>query len=189
MNRHLGKKSPSGFDKRLLFAGVFLLAGIIFFIFLFRLLFGGSGSDSEKNSESQDSEVPQSLSAAAEFLQGESPNIVETSVYGLSGHSVSGIAQRSITFAEYRVNIVASLPAIDGSVERYEAWALQPDLAGYFSLGSFEIRADGYHALTFDEPLINIAPYPEQYGRILITRETLADDNIPSNIRIAESVF
>src|SRR5690606_5464721 len=69
----------------------------------------------------------------------------EANIYGVSGHNVDGAAHMRITFSEYEMTMAASLPVLDPSMERYEAWMLQPGVADYFSVGTFFPRADGWY--------------------------------------------
>lgn len=179
------KKSAPPVDPRLLVAGVLLLLIVLMLWFVGRMLFGGKeesdGMPPEANKVVEEPKV-------VELLNSEN-YLRETTLQGLSGHAVNGAAQMRITFSDYEMTMAASLPPLDPATERYEAWMLQPGIADYFSAGTFFARADGWYGLAFKENLAHIPSDPQTYTRILITRESLRDDEIPSNVRIAEGFF
>lgn len=180
------KKSTSLVDPRLLVAGVLLLLIFLMLWFVGRVLFGGKDEEDEGalSTISKTVEEPK----VVELLNSEN-YLRETTLQGLSGHAVNGAAQMRITFSDYEMTMAASLPPLDPAVERYEAWMLQPGIADYFSVGTFFARADGWYGLVFKENLAHIPGDPQTYTRILITRESLRDDETPSNVRIAEGFF
>ena len=177
-------------DIRVWVALVLLLACIAMLWFLARALFGGPDEVRE------DIEVPSTLSETStspghreELFHEAEVYAREATIGGVSGYGVTGVAHMRMTFSQYEITMAASLPSIDASVERYEAWLLQPGVADYFSVGSFFPRADGWYGLTYSDYLAHMPPDPQTYTRILITRETQQEDNISSNIRVAEGFF
>lgn len=171
---------------RLVMAGLLLIGTILLIIFGARMLFGkGDKEDDSKIVAIEDTKAPPT---ALQIL--EKPSIVhEATIRGVSGYQVSGIANIEITFSELKATVAASLPPIDATSERYEAWMIQPGIADYFSLGSFFPRADGWYGLVYVENLAHAPENPQTYSRILITRESMNADGIPSNIRVAEGFF
>lgn len=184
--KYIGRQAPkkSLFDPRLAAAAIFLLLIFLMLYGIGKILFGG-GVDAVAPETVQNIIEKESI---VDVLNAEM-YLRETILQGLSGHQVRGAAQMQITFSEYQVTMAASLPSIDPATERYEAWMLQPGIADYFSVGTFSVRADGWYGLAFKDSLAHVPAEPQTYTRILITRENLREDYIPSNIRIAEGFF
>ena len=171
---------------RLVFGGILLLFTVLLIIFGLRMLFGG-GKEEEK-AQATTTEDVNTTPEALRILEKQGV-VYEATIQGVSGYQVNGIANIEITFADFIGTVAASLPPIDPATERYEAWMIQPGIADYFSLGSFFPRSDGWYGLVYTENLARIPQSPETYTRILITRESMNADGIPSNIRVAEGFF
>lgn len=180
------RQKKGGIDIRLIIGGALLILTILLIVFGVRALFKKTPAKDEDKSVVVDElkEAPTTLT----ILEKQS-EVHEATLNGVSGYKVDGIANIEISFADFKATIAASLPAVDGASERYEAWMIQPGIADYFSLGSFSPRADGWYGLVYTENLAHIPQNPQTYTRILITRESMNADGIPSNVRVAEGFF
>lgn len=180
------QKKTSSFDPRLAVAGAVLLITILMLFFGIRFLFRGTKEQAPKEEKKTEDIL---LDSPALKTMQDDVYARDAQIQGVSGYTVRGAAQLRITFSDYQMTMAASLPPIDATAEQYEAWMLQPGIADYFSVGTFYPRADGWYGLTYKNNRAHVPADPQTYNRILITREPLEDDRIPSNIRVAEGFF
>lgn len=182
------QKKTSSFDPRLAIAGGILVITVLMLFFGIRFLFRGTKEEPSEKTPATKTETGLLDSPAIKQMQTD-VYARDAQIEGVSGYSVRGAAQLRITFSDYQMTMAASLPPIDSQREQYEAWMLQPGIADYFSVGTFYPRADGWYGLTYKNNRAHVPAEPQTYNRILITREPLEDDRIPSNIRVAEGFF
>jgi hypothetical protein len=183
---YINRQKKGGIDMRLVIGALLLVLTVLLIFFGLRMIFGGGKTDDKAKAVT--TEEKEEIPTALKILDKQSV-IHEATIRGVSGYQVNGIANVEVSFADYKATVAASLPPIDPASERYEAWMIQPGIADYFSLGSFFPRADGWYGLVYMENLAHVPQNPETYTRILITRESMNADGIPSNVRVAEGFF